>query len=47
MQQFASLAQEARDVLIHRETPRLGRLIDRNFDLRRSICRLPCEHVKW
>jgi glucuronokinase len=46
MRKFACLAQEARDALVLGQTPRLGRLIDQNFDLRRSICRLPREHVE-
>jgi glucuronokinase len=46
MQEFARLAQEARHVLVHGQPERLGRLINQNFDLRRSICRLPREHVQ-
>ncbi len=46
MQEFARLAQEARDALVHGQPERLGRLINQNFDLRRSICRLPREHVE-
>lgn len=46
MQQFADLAQQAREALLARQTDRLGRLIDQNFDLRRSICRLPGPHVE-
>ncbi len=46
MQRFAGLAQEARDALVQQQPARLGRLVDQNFDLRRSICRLPREHVE-
>lgn len=46
MRQFAHLAQEARSALIARQPARLGPLIDRNFDLRRAICRLPEPHTR-
>lgn len=46
MQQFASYAQQARDVLLQRQPARLGPLINQNFDLRRSICRLPREQIE-
>ncbi len=45
MEQFAGLASEAREALVRRQTDRLHELINRNFDLRRSICRLPQAHV--
>jgi len=41
MRRFADLTVEAREALIEGDHRRLGRLIDANFDLRRSICRLP------
>ncbi len=46
MRSFAQLAQQARDALVagHREL--LSALVDRNFDLRQSICRLPPAHVQ-
>jgi glucuronokinase len=46
MLRFARFAQEARLVLVHRQPELLGPLINQNFDLRRSICRLPREHVQ-
>ncbi|MHB8970029.1 MAG: hypothetical protein ACYC3X_10175 [Pirellulaceae bacterium] len=46
MKQFARLAQEARDALVQGRRELLGPLINQNFDLRRSICRLPREHVQ-
>jgi glucuronokinase len=46
MKEFARLAQEARHVLVHGQPELLGPLINQNFDLRRSICRLPREHVQ-
>jgi len=38
---FARLAARGRDALLARDTEQLARLIDANFDLRRSIYRLP------
>lgn len=46
MRGFAALAQEARAALSGRQPQRLGPLMDRNFDLRRSICRLPEPHIR-
>lgn len=46
MQEFAQIAQDARDAIFHRDDEQLARLIDANFDLRHSICRLPREHVE-
>ncbi len=46
MARFADLTVQAREALLAREFDRLGRLIDANFDLRRSICRLPAEQVE-
>ncbi len=45
MAEFASLAAEARSVLVHGHRERLAKLIDRNFDTRCSICQLPPAHV--
>jgi glucuronokinase len=41
MTRFAELAFEARQAILDQDAARLARLIDENFDLRRSICRLP------
>ncbi len=43
---FGDLTKQAREALLDRDADRLGRLIDANFDLRRSICRLPAEQVE-
>jgi glucuronokinase len=41
MKHFAKLAAEARGALRGRDTKRLGQLMDENFDIRRSIYKLP------
>ena len=41
MVRLADLAAEARSALIEGDAERFGRLLDANFDVRRSICRLP------
>ncbi len=41
MRQFAQLTVEARTALLEGRPRRLEELVDRNFDLRRSICDLP------
>ncbi len=41
MQEFAHLAEQACRAISDGDAEKLGRLIDANFDLRRSICRLP------
>jgi len=46
MGRFAELTVEARETLLAGDVQRLGQLIDANFDLRRSICRLPAGQVK-
>jgi glucuronokinase len=46
MVEFGELTTQAREALLARDAERLGRLIDANFDLRRSICRLPAEQVE-
>ena len=38
---FASLAADGREALLARDSARLARLMDKNFDTRRSIYRLP------
>ncbi len=46
MRAFADFAAEARTAILRGNAEELGRLIDRNFDLRRSICRLPENQVQ-
>lgn len=46
MSQFAALAEDARRAILERDLSRLGRRMDENFDLRRSICRLPEAQVR-
>lgn len=46
MNTFASLTVQARDVILDGNHGLLTQLIDRNFDLRRSICRLPEGQVR-
>lgn len=46
MARFAQLATEARGALEVGDAAELARLIDANFDLRRSICQLHPEHVR-
>jgi len=46
MTRFADLAAEGREALFARDYERMGRLMDANFDLRHSICRLAAEHVR-
>ncbi len=41
MKRFADLAAQGREALLARDTERLARLIDANFDTRRSIYQLP------
>lgn len=41
METFAGLAAQGREALLQRDTERLSRLIDANFETRRSITRLP------
>ncbi len=45
MKRFAELAVQARQAILDGDAARLARLIDENFDLRRSICRLPSNQV--
>jgi glucuronokinase len=46
MARFAELTVQARQALLAGDAERLGRLINANFDLRRSICRLPPGQVE-
>jgi glucuronokinase len=46
MQQFADLTVRGRDALVGRDTDKLSKLIDENFDTRRSIYKLPAWQVK-
>ncbi|MDY0168453.1 MAG: hypothetical protein RBS80_18030 [Thermoguttaceae bacterium] len=46
MKAFAGLAERARAAVLDRDTATLSRLIDQNFDLRRSICPLPAGQVQ-
>jgi len=45
MHGFAKLAEEAREALMNRDAETFANCIDRNFDLRRNICRLPSNQV--
>ncbi len=44
MARFAELTEEARQAVLARHWDRLGELINANFDLRRSICRISSQH---
>lgn len=46
MQKFARLAAEGKTALLAGDADRLGRLLDENFDTRRSICQLQPAHVR-
>ncbi|MGL4944615.1 MAG: mevalonate kinase family protein [Thermoguttaceae bacterium] len=46
MRRFASFAADGRDAILARDTQKLNRLINDNFDLRRSICHLLREHIE-
>jgi len=46
MQKFARLAAEAKTALLCGDAGRLSRLMDENFDTRRSICPLQPAHVR-
>ncbi|MHB8902894.1 MAG: mevalonate kinase family protein [Thermoguttaceae bacterium] len=45
MKRFAELAAEGRQAILERNPAGLARLMDENFDLRRSICRLPRKQI--
>jgi glucuronokinase len=46
MRRFAQMTIEARQAILDADIVKLNRLINQNFDLRRSICRLPAEQVE-
>ncbi len=46
MRRFAELTVQARQALLDHDAAGFGRLLNANFDLRRSICRLPAAHVE-
>ena len=46
MEAFAGLTQQARDALLEGRRDLVSSMVDRNFDVRQSICRLPHEHVR-
>lgn len=46
MQRFARLTDDAKKSLLAGDADRLSRLIDENFDTRRSICQLQPAHVR-
>ncbi|MHC4177688.1 MAG: mevalonate kinase family protein [Planctomycetota bacterium] len=46
MDRLAELAVQAREAILAGDAQRLGQLIDANFELRRSICRLPAGQVE-
>jgi len=46
MHRFAELTVEARKAILASDAKRLGELIDANFDLRRSICRIPAGQIE-
>jgi len=46
MERLAELTVEAREAILARDAGRLGKLIDANFDLRRSISRLPSGQIE-
>ena len=45
MKKFAELTDAAKAAIEKKDAPELSRLMDANFDLRRSICQLPKEHI--
>ena len=46
MTRLADLTIEAREAILAGDSTRLDELIDANFDLRRSICRIPAAHIE-
>jgi glucuronokinase len=46
MARFAALAMQAREAILARDAERLARLMDENFDTRRSIYNLPARQVE-
>ncbi|GHT25755.1 hypothetical protein FACS18942_01600 [Planctomycetales bacterium] len=45
MQKFAALTVQAKKAIQNRDAAALSALMDTNFDTRRSICKLPKEHI--
>jgi glucuronokinase len=45
MRQFAELTVQVKDALLNKRPELLPHLLNANFDLRRSICQLPKEHI--
>jgi glucuronokinase len=46
MERLAELTVTARQAILARDAEALGRAVNRNFDLRQSICRLAKAHVQ-
>lgn len=46
LNQIAKLAEVGRHAIENNETDQLAQLIDKNFDLRRAICKLNPEHIR-
>ena len=46
MGRFAELTVQAREAILAGDADRVGRLIDANFDLRRSICQIPSGQIE-
>ncbi len=46
MKTFASLAEQAREAIVQRNSVRLSELMDENFNTRRGICQLAAKHVQ-
>ena len=46
MKKFAELTVSAKNAVEQKNTKELARLMDANFDIRRSICQLPKEHIE-
>ena len=46
MDRFAELTIDAREAILSGDAERLGELIDANFELRHSICRIPAGQVE-
>ncbi len=46
MSQWAAMAEDGRQALLAGDSERFGRLVDANFDLRASICRISPENLR-
>lgn len=46
MKEFADLTARSKEAIARKDVKTLSELMDRNFDLRRSICVLPPEHIR-